>query len=69
MNEIRTKHVRRLHSPMSGSIIDVTHTYRDQPATLETWIDNTTKLSVELGHPVTEIHNMLFKVFPEIFGR
>jgi len=54
---------------MSGSIIDVTHTYRDQPATLETWIDNTTKLSVELGHPVTEIHNMLFKVFPEIFGR
>jgi hypothetical protein len=66
--EIRTRQLRRVHSPRVGVML-IEHTYVDHPATLETWVDHCAALATEFGISALEVHTALFKQLPEIFGR
>jgi hypothetical protein len=68
MIEIKTRQLRRVHSPRVGVML-IEHTYFDRPATLETWVDHCAALATEFGISALEVHTALFKQLPEIFGR
>jgi hypothetical protein len=68
MTEIKTRQLRRVHSPRVGDIL-IEHTYLDSPASLETWVDHCAALAAEFGISPLEVHRALFVQLPEIFGR
>lgn len=68
MTEIRTRQLRRVSSPRLGEML-IEHTYVDNPASLETWVDHCATLAAEFGISPLDVHKALFKQLPEIFGR
>ena len=67
-NKIITRQVRVHKDPRCGPM-NIVHIFEDRPASLETWIDNCTKLSMEFKITALEVHQALFAQLPEIFGR
>lgn len=68
MIQIKTRQLRRVHSPRVGDML-IEHTYIDRPASIDTWVEHCAALAAEFGISALEAHNALFEQLPEIFGR
>lgn len=67
LKDIRTWQRRLYRDARLGDMM-IRAVYIDRPATIETWIDHITELSQECGVPVIDVHQIMFRVYPEIFG-
>ena len=66
MTQIRTQQLRHIPSPRLGPML-ILQTFIDEPATLETFVDNVEKIVEELGISAEQAYKALFVQIPNLF--